>query len=283
MALQWRDDPARVEAEGAHPSRCAERVEMDGEQHVGRLGLPVGGPLVVTALELHVVPAHPRAAMTERRHRHHPGADAGDRRPQPVDEGEVAEMIGRELRLPPGPDTGLGARHDPGVGDQQINAPTRRQEPFGERGDTVEIAQIELVDLNTVDTSQRLGSRGGAAGRHHDTGAGADQGARRLQPNAGVAASHHRQPASQIDAFEHVGGRRRGTEPGTDGALRGKARCHGTGPRTPRRTQRVRCASSRRRTADRHSRPIWLASPRLCGRSRRPDRRIWAGAAKYGG
>ena len=131
-------------------------------------------------------------------------------------------MIGRELRLPPGPDPGLGARHDPGVGDQQINPPTRRQEPFGERGDTVEIAQIELVDLHTVDTCQRLGSRGGAAGRHHDTGAGADQGAGRLQPNARVAAGHHRQPASQIDAFEHVGGRRRGTEPGTDGALRGR-------------------------------------------------------------
>ena len=195
---------------------------MDGEQRVGRLGLPVSGPLVVAVLELHVVPAHPRAAMTERRHRHHPGADTGDRRPQPVDEGEVAEMIGRELRLPPRPNTGLGARHDPGVSDQQINVPIRCQEPIGERGDTVEIAQIELVDLHTLHTRQRLGSRGGAASRHHHTGACADQGARRLQPNARVAASHHRQPASQIDALEHLDGSRRGIEPGTDGALRGR-------------------------------------------------------------
>ena len=134
----------------------------------------------------------------------------------------MAEMVGRELRLPPRPDPGLGARHDPGVVDQQINAPTRRQEPIGERGDTVEIAQIELVDLHTLHTRQRLGSRGGAASRHHDTGAGADQGTRRLQPDARVAAGHHRQPASHIDAFEHLGGRRRGTEPGTDGALRGR-------------------------------------------------------------
>ena len=89
----------------------------------------------------------------------------------------MAEMIGGELRLPPRPDAGLGARHDPSVGDQQINAPTRRQEPFGEPGDTLEIAQIEPVDLNTVDPSPRRGSRRGAAGRHHHTGAGADQGA----------------------------------------------------------------------------------------------------------
>ena len=130
-------------------------------------------------------------------------------------------MIGRELRLPPGPDPGLGARHDPGVGDQQINVPIRCQEPIGERGDTVEIAQIELVDLHTVDTCQRLGSRGGRrAGT--TTRAPAPIRARRLQPNARVAAGHHRQPASQIDALEHVGGRRRGTEPGPDGAFRGR-------------------------------------------------------------
>ena len=92
-------------------------------------------------------------------------------------------MIGGELRLPPGADPGLGARHDPGVGDQQIDVPTRRQEPFGERGDTVEVGQIELVDLDTVDTLQSVGSRGGAPGRDHDTGAGADQGTGRLQPN----------------------------------------------------------------------------------------------------
>ena len=218
---------------------------MNGEQRIGSLGLPVSGPLVVAVLELHVVPAHSRAAMAERRYRHHPGADAGDRRPQPVDEGEMAEMIGRELRLPPGPDPCLGARHDPGVGDQQINAPTRRQEPFGERGDTVEIAQIELVDFHTVDTCQRLGSRGGAAGRHHDTGACADQGAR-SSPTQCPSSRRSPAPAGRVRSMLS------GTSAAVVAALNPeptgrcrKARCHGTGPRTPR-TNTTGSATTRR-------------------------------------
>ena len=209
---------------------------MDGEQHVGRLSLPVGGPLVVTMLELHVVPAHPRAAMTERRHRHHPAAAAGDRRPQPVDESEVAEMIGRELRLPPGPDPCLGARHDPGVGDQQIDAPTRRQEPFGERGDTVEIAQIELVNLHTLHTRQRLGSRGG---RRAGTTTRAPAPTRaRSSPTQCPSSRQSPPPAGQSNrclraprrpSSRHRTRNRRG--------VARKARCHGTGPRTPRRTR----------------------------------------------
>ena len=253
---------------------------MNGEQHVGRLGLPVGGPLVVSALELHVVPAHPRAAMTERRHRHHPAADAGDRRPQPVDEGEVAEMIGRELRLPPRPDTGLGARHDPGVGDQQIDAPTRRQEPFGER---------RRHCRDRPDRARRSPHR-----RHQPTlrqpprgGEPAPRHGRRRRPgrvsSPTQCPSSRQSPPPADQSNRCLRARRRPSSRHRIRNRRGvarKARCHGTGPRTPRRTQRVRCASSRRRIPDLPSPPNWLASPRLAPYVAPTRRRNRAGAER---
>ena len=136
--------------------------------------------------------------MTERRHRHHPAAGAGDRRPQPVDESEVAEMIGRELRLPPWPNPGLGARHDPGVSDQQIDVPIRRQEPFGDAA-TLSRSPRSSSSISTPSTPANASAA--AAGRRAGTTTRAPAPTRaRSRTECPLAASHHRQPASSMPA-----------------------------------------------------------------------------------
>ena len=63
VALQRGEDAARMQRERAHAGVPAERVELHGEQHVGRLRLPVRLPLVVAVLELDVVPADAGAVV----------------------------------------------------------------------------------------------------------------------------------------------------------------------------------------------------------------------------
>ena len=98
-----------MDREGAHAGVRAERVELHGEQHVGGLRLAVRLPLVVAALELRIVPANARAAVPAGRDGDDARPAAGERRPEAVDEREVAEVIGRELRLP-----ARGRRASPG-------------------------------------------------------------------------------------------------------------------------------------------------------------------------
>ena len=80
MPAERREDRAGVQRERAHALLAGELVEVHGEEHVGGLGLPVGLPLVVAALEPRVVPPEVREVVAGRRH----ADDAGARRRSPA-------------------------------------------------------------------------------------------------------------------------------------------------------------------------------------------------------
>jgi len=84
------------------PSSAQAPVGLDREEHVRRLGLPVGEPRVVRAEgEVEVVEDHRRHQVRGRADRDDPRAVRGrERAVQPRGEREVAEMVGRELELP---------------------------------------------------------------------------------------------------------------------------------------------------------------------------------------
>ena len=126
-----------------------------------------------------------------RGHRDHPRA-ARERRPKPVHQRVVAEMVGCELRLPSWTDAGLGTGHDPGAVDDDVGVAARGDEARGKCADALQVGQVELVDLDARDAVHRL-VRGGRPPRgNDDMRAGAGQGARRFQAKAGMAAGDDR-------------------------------------------------------------------------------------------
>ncbi len=211
MSLQRGQDPARVQRERPHTGTLGQPVQVDGEQHVGGFRLPVRLPLVVPVVKGQVVPADARHAVSGRGYRHDPAPTRRDRRPQPVDQRVVTQMIGRELGLPAGSEQRpLGQRHDSGVVDDDVDGAARGQEPFGERPDAFLVTQVERVDLDDAavpDAGQCLTRGVWTAGRYDYAGTGPGERARGLQPQAGVTTGDHSEPAAQVDALEYLGGR----------------------------------------------------------------------------
>jgi hypothetical protein len=231
VALQRRQDPAGVQRERADASVGRERVELHGEEDVGGLRLPVGRPLVVgLGAPVEVVEAHRRAVVPAGGHRHHPRVAAAlDRRPQPVDQREVPEVVGGELGLPARPHPDLRGRHDPGVVDHHVDRAAGVQEVAGEGGDAVEVTEVEGGELDTLDPVERLLRRVRATGGDDDVGAGGGQGAGRLEAESRVAARDDREAAGEVDAVQHLAGGGRRAESGSD---RGLCRGHVLDART---------------------------------------------------
>ena len=121
---------------------------------------------------------------------------------------EVAEVVRRELQLPPLRGTGLGVGHDPGVGDQDVQRPVPCLDEGGDRGD---VRQFEVLDAEAGVSGRRgdLGRGGSArlqvADRQRDLGAGSGQGSGRLEADAGRPTGHDRPPAGEIDPGKHFG------------------------------------------------------------------------------
>ncbi len=199
--------------ERAHARLLAQRVQVHGEQHVGGLGLPVGQPLVVPPLELHVVPADPGELVAVGGDRHHARPAPRQRRPEPVDQGEVAEVVDGELGLPAGADPPLGAGHDAGVGDQQVQVAPGGEKTLREAPHAVEVGQVqlgdldpgdaggvgaggipELADLDAGEAGQGLDRRLGTPGRDDHARARLHQRPDGLQSEARVAARDEGQP-----------------------------------------------------------------------------------------
>jgi hypothetical protein len=90
-----------MDRERADAVSFATRIERDGEERVGRLGLTVGDPLVVgTSLELRIVEVERGARMATRRQCDDASSSRPPERwPEPRGELEVPEVIGRQLRL----------------------------------------------------------------------------------------------------------------------------------------------------------------------------------------
>ena len=162
MPLQRRADAARVHGEGAHAAPAAERVEVQGEQGVDRLGLRVGGPLVVVAAhEVRIGEVEPAARMSAGRERHHAGLARGhEQRPEPRRQLEVAEMVGGELALVAARIPGQRTGHDGGVVHEQIERPGGGGAGRGKRVDRRRQRQIEREDLDlSRHVAQLLGGR----------------------------------------------------------------------------------------------------------------------------
>src|SRR3954452_5238339 len=171
VALQGGHDPAGVHGERADPLVLAERVELEGEQAVGRLRLAVGLPLLVRiALELQVVEAD-RADPVSRRGEldHARAAAARERGPEEVREDIVAEVVGRELALPAWSDAELRRRHDAGVVDEQIELAVGLEEELREA--------VDALDPGELGARMVHPSRG-----HDNAGSGALQRPHRLEP-----------------------------------------------------------------------------------------------------
>lgn len=87
----------------------------------------------------------------------------------------MTQVIDVELRFPSGSDPSVGARHDRGIADEQIDTAAGTEEPGTECRDRVRIGEVEFVDLDAVHTGQRDRGLAGAAGRHNDVRSGAAQ------------------------------------------------------------------------------------------------------------
>ena len=127
VALEVRHDPARHQRVGRDAVVRPAARRLDGEQHVGRLGLAVREPRVVrAALEVDVLEDDRRAAMGGRAHGDDAaGAVGGQRLAQAEREREVPEVVGRELQLPALGRARLGGRHHAGVVDQHVQRPVQ--------------------------------------------------------------------------------------------------------------------------------------------------------------
>lgn len=116
----------------------------------------------------------------------------------------MAEVVGRELRLPARSDSGLRAGHDPGIVDQQVDGAAGSDEASGEAADTVEVGEVQFVDLHVVDADDRLLGGRATPGGNHDMRTGAGERPRRLQPDARVTAGDHRELSGQVDPPQHL-------------------------------------------------------------------------------
>ena len=113
---------AGVHRVGVDPEGGEAAVELDGVEHVGRLGLPVGLHLVEGAvLEREVVPDDVGGAVAAGAQEHDAGRSTGDeQRDQPAHEHEVAHVVGAEVELEAVVGAPVGREHDPGVGDEEV-------------------------------------------------------------------------------------------------------------------------------------------------------------------
>ena len=130
---------------------------------------------------------------------------------QPKREREVAEVIGRKLKLPALGRVPLWARHHAGVVDEQVE----RSPPVpGKRVDRLAIRQVEVGHVHLFvtraadDVSGDAVAGGDVAHRERHVGAGLGECSRGLHPNARRGPGDDRSPAEQIDALGHLFGGR---------------------------------------------------------------------------
>ena len=153
---RWRCSAVRIgpgcDGERAYADVLPERVELDGEEDVGGLRLPVRLPPVVAAFE-HAdrrsgcPSACARATRARRRVRLRPPRGAARAGSSSV---KWPRWLVASCASQPGPDPGLGQRHDPGVVDQQVDRAARGEEALGEGVDALLVAEVELVDLDAA-------------------------------------------------------------------------------------------------------------------------------------
>jgi hypothetical protein len=158
------------------------------------------------------------------------GPRRGQRRPQQVGEGEVADG---ELGLPPGTDPGQSICHDCQVIHQYVQPTIGGQEPFGEPADAVEVGEVQGVELDPVDPGGLLPGMDRAASRDDDGGSGGAESPDGSKPDPGVAPGHDGGGPGEV----HIGldlGRSTGTaDAAEDGVLCRSLDRHANGGHAP--------------------------------------------------
>ena len=215
VAGERRHDHARVHRVGVQPLVGVAAVELEGEERVGRLRLPVGGPVeVLGVLEVGVVPQDRRLEVAGRRQAHDARRRGGEQRRQDeVGEEEVAEVVGAELHLEPVGGARERARHHAGVVDEQVDARVALDQLGGGLAHAGQRGQVEHERLHGGG-GDMIGKRGDGvghlglvAGGEDDVGAVRRQRPGRLQAEPAGGTGDHRDGPGQVDAGEHLVGR----------------------------------------------------------------------------
>ena len=221
------------QAGGVHADPFELLLEAQAEVEVRELGLAVGLPRGVRAVQVRVGGVD-RAPLVVRdaRDRHHPcSRRRQQRRHDEGGERPVAEVVHAELHLEAVRRGALRQRHQPGVVHQQVQHRVVRADLLRRVTHRGEVPEVEWHDLDGCSRGPSLdgGDRRGGLVRvprgHHDVGARPRQGHGRLQSEAPVGAGHHRGAAGQVG---DVGG-----GPGVEGHTR-SLEAHDLHPRSGR-------------------------------------------------
>ena len=193
------------------PLALVAAVELDREQDVGGLRTAVGRPCVVRrALEIRIVEIDVGNLMAGRRQIDEPRAGLHQRR-DAVDQHEMAEVVGPELRLEPVRRLAEWRRHDARVGDDEIEAPPVVDQRVGASAHAFQRRQVELDELKAAAvggvgahrSGRRLGLGQIARSAHH-FGAVSGERARRLDAKACRHARHQRAFSTKVHALERL-------------------------------------------------------------------------------
>ena len=190
-------------------------VELDREQDVGGLRAAIGAELGVgRALEIRIVQIDVGEAVAGRGQIDQPRARL-QQRGDPVDEHEMAQVVGAELGLEAVGGLALRAGHDAGVGDDDIERLAGRHQRVGAGAHAGQRGQVELDQLQAAAV---LGGRLRApsvaalalsvARRADHLGAVRGQRPGRLHAEPGRDAGHQDALAAEIHALEHFVRRR---------------------------------------------------------------------------
>ena len=145
-------------------------------------------------------------------------SSAGD----PVDQHEMAEMVGAELGLEAVGGAAERGGHHPGIGDDDVERPAVGDEGVGAGAHAGQRGEVELDDLEAAAAGiGRLAHRLGRplrlveiAGGADDLGAVGDERARRLDAEPGRDAGDEHALAGEVDAGEDLVGGGQGAEGG---------------------------------------------------------------------
>ena len=123
--------PAGVHRRAPNPAITMATVELHSEQDVGRLGAAVGGHgIIVGPVRAGIVQIYVDVAVAGRGEDHQSSALAHQRR-NGINQDEVAEMVGPELRLEAVGGEPLRAGHDARIGDHHVEGLPPGQEGVG--------------------------------------------------------------------------------------------------------------------------------------------------------
>ena len=150
VASELSLDASGMNGGGADATAAMTLVEGNGEEDVRGLRSAVGDEgLVGRALEVGVFEVDVGITVACRGQIDEAAAGA-QQRSDAVDEDEVAEMIGAELRLEAVGGAAEGSGHDPGVGDDDVEEAALVEQRVGGGANALEVCEIELDELEAA-------------------------------------------------------------------------------------------------------------------------------------